>query len=82
MKKSLKACRNESGFSHAEWSSFLRTVRKRVTDPDNYIGLEGIKVHKEAWEVWIDNFLDAEMGKQYWGILKGKKWVFSRDREV
>lgn len=79
---SLQKFKRKAGFPDGEWDRFLKIVREHVSDPANTIGLEGVRVHKQAWEVWLDDFLDDQIGKQFWGVLKGRKWIFTRDRDV
>lgn len=74
--RNFRELRVEAGFPQDEWALLLAEVKADLRDPENSIGLGGPSRYGQAWEEWVDDYIDSGVGEKYWGEGKGRMWDF------
>ncbi|RPB00707.1 hypothetical protein L873DRAFT_1788867 [Choiromyces venosus 120613-1] len=79
---SYKIFRDDCGFTIEDWTSFHERVQTVLLQPRNYVALQKPHMHREAWEGWLQRFMDTGLADVYWSIKSGKKWNIVENGEV
>ncbi|PWW77340.1 hypothetical protein C7212DRAFT_342273 [Tuber magnatum] len=56
---SYKIFREDCGFTMEDWTSLHEMVQNALLEPRNYVALQKPYVHRQAWEGWLQTFIDA-----------------------
>lgn len=80
-KYSVKSLREECGFSDWDFKVLWKHVRRDLNQPQNIIGLEGPKRHKEAWRDWAEGYAHDSLVSRYFGEGTAQKWKWDVNSE-
>lgn len=60
----------------------LKDIERDIVLDENIIGLEGLTKHGQAWEDWLDSYLDGPVRSRYWDIPTRDNVIFARDIQM
>ncbi|KAG0640081.1 hypothetical protein HOY80DRAFT_1136272 [Tuber brumale] len=79
---SYRRLRKDCGFNMEDWTSFHERVQNVLLQPSGYVALKKPHVHREAWEGWLQNFIDTGVMDDYWSVESSRKWNVVENRDV
>ncbi|KAG0633751.1 hypothetical protein HOY80DRAFT_1026170 [Tuber brumale] len=79
---SYKRLREDCGFNMEDWTSFHEKVQNVLLQPSGYVALKKPHAHREAWEEWLQNFIDTGVMDDYWSMQSSRKWNVVENRDV
>lgn len=82
---SLFLIRKNCRFSEADFADFYHYMTKQLRNPKNNTGLRSVGQTVSAelrrdWDIWLDSFIDDDIGKHYWGQGTARIWCYPADR--
>lgn len=77
--------REKGGFTAPDFTIFRGVLTDFLKQPKNHLGLEGpgrhVSQRQQAWEEWLDEFIDEKIGRMFWGQGTTRKWSYPAERD-